>query len=678
MVEKIAVIGNCQADVILKFIKLLRPELQLTKFTHADALNEKNREKNENILEESDIIFSNPFRSDKFGRFSYNYLKSKDNSYFFQPFSFPAFHPDCVYIGIKQALPKSSPVGDYSSSIAVYSFLHGLSVEETLQMYNHDVYQELGFFDIWAPSRKSLLENSKQLGLDLTDAFENWKKRGLFMHVINHPFTFVMLDITKMLLSSAGLTVPSYNPEKFLADRGANDIVWPVYPEIAEKLGLKGEMLFKMSDRLAPPDERPKILELEEFIHGSFERYKNVPLEKMICRSICKNHDESMEVMGELITRYRQQGARFSNSDTTKQRGDHPYKELPQYQFWRKGISSVPMLNVDPVVSMPFSISITDKVATAGSCFAQHIAARLDQQGFNYFVAETAPNGMSEDEARAKNYGIFSARYGNIYTTRQLVQLFDRAYGHFTPADSDWVHPVSGFVDPFRPQIVPEGFADKQEVEEARELHFAAVRQIFEQADVFVFTLGLTEGWRSKKDGAVFPLAPGVAGGVFDAEAYEFVNFTVEEVTSDLNSFINKLRSVNSDCRILLTVSPVSLIATYEPRHVLVSTILSKSVLRVAAEQACKSHERAHYFPSYEIIVGNYNKGAYFEEDMRSVRKEGVDHVMKLFFKHLTNNTHLSPDLEAIKLKSDIDFDQRMEKLDEIICDEEAIGKSYG
>ena len=43
---------------------------------------------------------------------------------------------------------------------------------------------------------------------------------------------------------------------------------------------------------------------------------------------------------------------------------------------------------------------------------------------------------------------------------------------------------------------------------------------MFEQSEIFIFTLGLTEAWRSKKDGAVFPLAPGVSAGSFDpAEA---------------------------------------------------------------------------------------------------------------------------------------------------------------
>ena len=46
-----------------------------------------------------------------------------------------------------------------------------------------------------------------------------------------------------------------------------------------------------------------------------------------------------------------------------------------------------------------------------------------------------------------------------------------------------------------------------------------------------MFTLGLTEAWRSRHDGCVFPVAPGVSGGEWSPDDHEFVNSTVEEVT---------------------------------------------------------------------------------------------------------------------------------------------------
>jgi hypothetical protein len=554
--------------------------------------------------------------------------------------------------------------------------------------YNDTVYGELGFYDVWDQNKKALLANYAGLGMDLSGAFAEWQSRGLFMHTINHPYSFVMSDITRRLLTAAGVPMRDVDPVKFVADRGADDIVWPVYPEIAERLGVRGEMSFKASDRWVPRDDQPKVLDLDEFVRGSFAIYETMRREDLVCRSIAMPHAKSLEVVGDLLARYRRLGAAAAFRKQAA-RARHPYADLPPHQFWRKGVAAVPAAEVDPVVSMPFVVAPTDRVATAGSCFAQHIASRLAQQGFDYMVTETAPEGMSAEEAKARNYGVFSARYGNLYTTRQLLQLIDRVYDRFTPVDTAWPHPESGFVDPFRPQIEPAGYATIGDLERSRSVHFAAVRRIFEQANIFVFTLGLTESWRSRKDGAVFPLAPGVAGGDFDPEAYEFVNFTAEEVTADLLAFIEKLRAVNPTCRVLLTVSPVPLISTYEKRHVLVSTTYSKSVLRVAAEEACRRLERVHYFPSYEIIVGNFNKGAYFEEDMRSVRKEGVDHVMGLFFRHLTEAGRAAAAAPAAvtapaahapapaghQTAANEDFAQRVSRLDEVVCDEEALDR---
>src|SRR5580704_3867735 len=255
----------------------------------------------------------------------------------------------------------------------------------------------------------------------------------------------------------------------------------------------------------------------------------------------------------------------------------HPYAELPAYAFWNRSVASVPPFAVDPMVDAPFRIAPSDAVATAGSCFAQHIARALQRHGFRYFVSEPAPPDLAPSDAAAANYGVFSARYGNIYTTRQLLQLFDRAYGRMTPVLVSWPGKNGGYVDPFRPRIQPNGFVSETALLADRARHLECVRRLFEDLDVFVFTLGLTEGWEHLADGAVLPLAPGIAGGEWNPREYAFRNYSAAEVERDLLAFIDRLRDVNPASRVVLTVSPVPLVATYEKRHVLASTCLSKA-----------------------------------------------------------------------------------------------------
>ncbi|WP_145679834.1 GSCFA domain-containing protein [Azospirillum brasilense] len=353
----------------------------------------------------------------------------------------------------------------------------------------------------------------------------------------------------------------------------------------------------------------------------------------------------------------------------------NPYSNLPPHQFWRRSVENVERHAFNPVVSPKFSLSETDKVATAGSCFAQHISRKLGEIGFNYFVPEHG-NELAEDERKARNYGVFSARFGNIYTVRQLIQLFDEAFGDGARPDLSWQRRDGRFVDPYRPNIEPEGFLSLDDVSEARHVHLRYVREMFTQADVFIFTLGLTESWCHKDSGAVFPLAPGVVAGEFSEEFYGFINFNVSEVTNDLHLFLDRLKEVNPSIKVLLTVSPVPLIATYEPKHVLVSTTYSKSVLRVAAEDASRQFSWVDYFPSYEIITGSYNFGMYYCEDAREVNPLGVSHAMRTFV-----NSYISKDIDETgnkNMASRIDGNGPSvfgKKTTDIICDEEQINQ---
>ena len=189
--------------------------------------------------------------------------------------------------------------------------------------------------------------------------------------------------------------------------------------------------------------------------------------------------------------------------------------------------------------------------------------------------------------------------------------------------------------------------------------------------DVFVFTLGLTEGWVLRSNGAVLPIAPGVSGGVWDPDLYEFVNFSVAEVVADLAAALDTLRSINPVAKVILTVSPVPLIATFRDQHVLVSNTYSKSVLRVAAEQVAERFDNVMYFPSFEIITNPSTGSMYFEEDLRSVSQAGVQHVMRVFFKHLTDRA-TGPTVGENKL----DISSEVRKVSKIVCDEEAIETS--
>jgi len=311
--------------------------------------------------------------------------------------------------------------------------------------------------------------------------------------------------------------------------------------------------------------------------------------------------------------------------------GANPYSELPDNRFWRSGVATLHPTALKDLYQKKFDILPGDTVATAGSCFAQHISRHMLANGFNFTDFEPGPVKFPESRRADYNYGVFSARFCNIYTVRQLLQLYQRAFGKFEPVEPYWKD-ENGVVDAFRPRVEPEPFVSVEEYANSLESHLRAVRRMFRKTNVLVFTLGLTEAWIDKRDGSVYPACPGTLGGVFDAEKYEFRNFSFPEIYGDFKKFITEIRKINPGIRFLLTVSPVPLTATASDNHVLVATMGSKSTLRSVAGQLAADIEGVDYFPSYEIIAAPSMGGIFFERNLRSVNASGVECVMRHFF----------------------------------------------
>lgn len=353
-----------------------------------------------------------------------------------------------------------------------------------------------------------------------------------------------------------------------------------------------------------------------------------------------------------------------------------PYRLMPETSFWRKSIANERIGDVDPVVSPKFSISLADRIVTAGSCFAQHIARYLQDSGYHYLVVEDMPPFVPENIRSTWNYGTFSARYGNIYTTRQLVQLLQRAYGTFIPLEDFWQE-KDHFIDPFRPYIQPKGFPSVSHLRRDREQHLRAVRRLVETANVFIFTLGLTEAWRDRRDGAVYPVCPGCGVGRFEGDVHEFKNFSYMEVYADIAEFLTCLRAVNPLVKVVLTVSPVPLVATASGNHVLSATTYSKSVLRAVAGAVSEEYDFVEYFPSFEVISSSYNLGTYYEDDLRTIKATGVDHVMRLFLKHYCDRDAAAARMTTARTRKRSSSGEISGQL-RVICEEEKLDAALG
>jgi len=289
--------------------------------------------------------------------------------------------------------------------------------------------------------------------------------------------------------------------------------------------------------------------------------------------------------------------------------------------------------NLDDFYRKKYDISRRQKIATAGSCFAQHIARRLRAAHYNVMDKEPAPKALPRPQHEAYGYSMYSCRYGNIYTVQQLLQLAQEAFGERNIDLPVWQRD-GRFFDALRPGTEPNGFASHEDVLLHRAQHVKKVRALFLEMDILIFTMGLTEHWYDSDSDLILPMAPGTIAGCLDESRHVFRNAAFNDVIRDFNAFQTLLRKHRDGrgLRCLLTVSPVPLTATSANRHVLVSTVASKAILRAAAGQLSENQPHIDYFPSFEIVTHPAARSMNYANNLRSVRPEAVEQVMKVFF----------------------------------------------
>ena len=264
-----------------------------------------------------------------------------------------------------------------------------------------------------------------------------------------------------------------------------------------------------------------------------------------------------------------------------------------------------------------FEITQHSSIVTAGSCFAQHVGKWLTRNGYQWVQSEQT-SGAS-----------FSFATGNIYTPALLRQWVERAR-NLRPNEGATAIKEGRYFDLLRPNFCVEGFKTEQALISSRQAAAQEILNYLTAADVFIFTLGLTEAWVGNDD-TVYPMCPGTIAGEYDPAQHHFKNYTVDETITEMQTTFELIRAVNKDIKFLLTVSPVPLTATATDAHVLSASTYSKSILRAAAGALSNASAEVDYFPSFELISSHPQKGAFFEDNLREVKSDGVAFVMRHF-----------------------------------------------
>ena len=156
--------------------------------------------------------------------------------------NFASFHPDITYARNE----KSGEVSYVANSrIISWAYSRGLSLDAAASMFNGDVFRSLGYMNRWNNEVESLRSYyvSTPMKWTSTRFILDVKREGVFMHDITHPTAGGLAKFGKMIARKLGATSDELAARVTIPDTfGA--LSWPVYPEIAEELGLSGSYIW--------------------------------------------------------------------------------------------------------------------------------------------------------------------------------------------------------------------------------------------------------------------------------------------------------------------------------------------------------------------------------------------------------------------------------------------------
>jgi hypothetical protein len=245
-------------------------------------------------------------------------------------------------------------------------------------------------------------------------------------------------------------------------------------------------------------------------------------------------------------------------------------------------------------------ISRGTKVTAFGSCFAANITRHLSALGF--------------DTSSTRDPDIYISRLGDgLVNVHALAGQFEWALENKQPPSGLW----------HGSDATQLGFDEKFRLR---------TRNVFLEAEFFIITLGLSEIWYDEPTNGVFWRA--VPKDKFDPTRHKFRVASSAETKAQIARMYELIRKHVPKAKVLFTLSPIPLNATFRPVSCLTANASSKAILRAALDEFLRENEidlntQLFYFPSYEFV--NELFPVRFRADNRHPFDAIIEIIMKTF-----------------------------------------------
>jgi hypothetical protein len=182
---------------------------------------------------------------------------------------FRGLQPDIASLaGLRGPFSVRDP-DDQVSLIILAANALGYDPQKTKSLFQAEVYDALGYFSFYEAERARFVQVFLDVGIDIETQFQDWECAGDFFFVPHHPRVFVLFDVVLQAVSNRYLRDGDIQAARALRAQQAEEFAWserwPIYPEIARRLGFEGGMTW-----LLPTNGDRRERSLDDIIAMSF------------------------------------------------------------------------------------------------------------------------------------------------------------------------------------------------------------------------------------------------------------------------------------------------------------------------------------------------------------------------------------------------------------------------
>lgn len=293
-----------------------------------------------------------------------------------------------------------------------------------------------------------------------------------------------------------------------------------------------------------------------------------------------------------------------------------------------------------PDFDVPFLLEPGEKIFTIGSCFARNVESELMERGYRIPMRElfNTPEFEGLDLSIVNNFGTPSIYNELAWAFGEQALDEETAFAAAGPDRYVDLHMTTGTRPAPRDIVV------------ARRQGLLQATRALAECRVIIMTLGLVELWWDAKaqlylNTAPLPMLIKQAPDRFALHVLDF-----EQAHRFLDQAMDIIvRHGRDDVQVILTVSPVPIMATHRAQDVMAANCYSKSVLRAVAEHIVARYDQVSYFPSYESVTLSDRRLAWMSDLVHVTREMVAFNVGRMIdaFTDAEKPTTDLPDLEA-------------------------------